>query len=188
MTSQAYAADTVTPEQSPANIPADPSQPVTFDGSPVKIAVETDGSTKTTSAGGAIVANPDGSVAVLGDAGEGVASIAAPWAKDANGVALPTKYPVEGSTLTQEIDMTGAAFPVVADPVIVPVIAAVVWVLIRACLRYKTCTAMVFGGLGRLTAATVASVAVTMGANIRCVTSRTGWRERVDCSVPRFWQ
>ncbi|MBT2229278.1 hypothetical protein [Nonomuraea sp. NEAU-A123] len=39
-----------------------------------------------------------------------------PWAKDANGNAVPTSYRVEGMTLIQTVNHTGAAYPVVADP------------------------------------------------------------------------
>lgn len=39
-----------------------------------------------------------------------------PWAVDARGRSLPTSYRIDGSYLTQEIDTSGATFPVVADP------------------------------------------------------------------------
>ncbi|MGC9670940.1 hypothetical protein ACNTMW_30885 [Planosporangium sp. 12N6] len=42
--------------------------------------------------------------------------IEAPWAKDATGRDLPTNYQVDGSTLVQHTDVTGATFPVVTDP------------------------------------------------------------------------
>lgn len=38
------------------------------------------------------------------------------WAVDANGEPVPTAYVVEGATLTQVVDVTDAALPVVADP------------------------------------------------------------------------
>ncbi|WP_031155363.1 hypothetical protein [Streptomyces erythrochromogenes] len=43
--------------------------------------------------------------------------IDAPWAKDANGKAVPTSYRLDGNTLVQTIE-TGpdTAYPVVADP------------------------------------------------------------------------
>lgn len=48
---------------------------------------------------------------------EAIAHIAAPWAVDANGSPLPTRYSVEGSTVIQTVETTAAtAFPVVADP------------------------------------------------------------------------
>lgn len=46
--------------------------------------------------------------------------IAAPWAFDANGVVVPTRYRVDGDTLVQEVDHTAGeyAYPIVADPTI----------------------------------------------------------------------
>jgi len=61
--------------------------------------------------------NPDGSVTAVGVDGALSAFVAAPWAKDAEGNPVPTRYEVRGATLTQVIDFTEAtAFPVVADP------------------------------------------------------------------------
>ncbi len=46
-----------------------------------------------------------------------IGRIAPPWAKDANGEAVPTSYRVERTTLVQDVDFTeDTAFPVVADP------------------------------------------------------------------------
>jgi Protein of unknown function (DUF2599) len=43
--------------------------------------------------------------------------IAKPWAKDANGIDLKTSYSiVSGNILRQKIELKGAVFPVVADP------------------------------------------------------------------------
>ncbi|OJX73170.1 hypothetical protein [Leifsonia sp. 71-9] len=43
--------------------------------------------------------------------------IASPWARDANGVAIPTRYHVDGNVLMQFVDHSArAAYPVVADP------------------------------------------------------------------------
>lgn len=43
--------------------------------------------------------------------------IDAPWARDANGEAVPTSYRVEGDRLVQTVDLDAAtAFPVVVDP------------------------------------------------------------------------
>ena len=61
--------------------------------------------------------NEDGSVVAAGRDGSFTAYVASPWAKDANGDAVPTHYEVSGNTLTQVVDFTAAtAFPVVADP------------------------------------------------------------------------
>lgn len=45
-----------------------------------------------------------------------VGEIAAPWAVDANGRQVPTSYEIVGSSITQKVNHTGAAYPVVADP------------------------------------------------------------------------
>jgi len=45
-----------------------------------------------------------------------IAHVSAPWAKDARGRSLPTRYESTGQTITQHIDRRGAVFPVVADP------------------------------------------------------------------------
>jgi hypothetical protein len=58
-----------------------------------------------------------GYVAVYDDGGEPVAVIEPAWAKDANGDAIATRYEIDGSTLTQVVDVDEhTAFPVVADP------------------------------------------------------------------------
>lgn len=58
----------------------------------------------------------DGSVLVT-SGGEFVAGVAAPWAADATGEAVPTHYYLDGTTVVQVVDLEGVtAFPVVADP------------------------------------------------------------------------
>lgn len=54
----------------------------------------------------------EGSAAVA----EVVGEVEPAWAIDADGVAVPTTYVIADGTLTQKVDTTGAAFPVVADP------------------------------------------------------------------------
>lgn len=48
--------------------------------------------------------------------------IAAPWAKDANGTAVATRYMIEGNNLIQVVDhnQPGVAYPVIADPKATP--------------------------------------------------------------------
>lgn len=58
----------------------------------------------------------DGSIWVRDDSGNVVNFIQRPWARDSAGQSLPTRYGVEGSVITQTIDLTSATFPVVADP------------------------------------------------------------------------
>lgn len=52
--------------------------------------------------------------------------VPAPWAVDAEGEAVPTRYRVEGTDLIQEVDFTATdAFPVIADPVwFIPLVVA----------------------------------------------------------------
>ncbi|NGN63634.1 DUF2599 domain-containing protein [Streptomyces sp. A7024] len=66
--------------------------------------------------GGRLAPGKDGSVAVLDARGKPVGGIEAPWAKDADGKAVPTEYRVEGDRLIQTVRHRGAAYPVVADP------------------------------------------------------------------------
>jgi len=70
--------------------------------------------------GGSIKLNDDGSAVVFDGSGQPIASVAPPWATDANGNAVPTHFEVnaDGTTLTQVIDhnANGVAYPVTADP------------------------------------------------------------------------
>ncbi len=46
-----------------------------------------------------------------------VATIEAPWAKDANGESVPTSYKLDGNDIVQTVETNDkTAFPVVADP------------------------------------------------------------------------
>lgn len=61
----------------------------------------------------------DGSwnISIKNNEGKILSSIVAPWAKDANGINIPTHYEVLWNTLRQYIDFdANTAFPVVADP------------------------------------------------------------------------
>jgi hypothetical protein len=58
----------------------------------------------------------DGAILVTSTSGRFVNLVQAPWAIDANGRHLKTSYRVVGDTITQTIDLAGAAFPVLADP------------------------------------------------------------------------
>ncbi len=61
---------------------------------------------------------PDGSIGVYTAADEFVGGIAAPWATDANGVAVPTRFEVRGGSVFQVVDHQSGdfAYPIVADP------------------------------------------------------------------------
>ncbi len=61
----------------------------------------------------------NGAVAVSDGAGRMVGFVAAPWAKDANGKEVATRYAVSGRTIVQTVDVSAStAFPVVADPTV----------------------------------------------------------------------
>lgn len=64
-----------------------------------------------------VVVASDGSAVVMDGSGQVVNHIAAPWARDAAGQPVPTKYTSSGNRLIQHIDVGPATvFPVVADP------------------------------------------------------------------------
>jgi hypothetical protein len=65
---------------------------------------------------GVRVASAGGGFVLFDTDGGIVGMIEAPWAKDATGRSLPTRYTVDGNALVQTTDTTGAKFPVVADP------------------------------------------------------------------------
>ncbi len=60
----------------------------------------------------------DGGVVIFDGEGNVVGGVAAPWAKDANGQAVPTHFQIEGAKLIQVVSHRDAdyAYPVVADP------------------------------------------------------------------------
>jgi len=62
---------------------------------------------------------PSGDVVALSDKGDFEFAIAAPWAKDADGNAVPTRYEVSGNELSQVVEHNeSSAYPIVADPTI----------------------------------------------------------------------
>lgn len=66
------------------------------------------------------------------DGWEFAGAFQAPWSADAQGVSLPTHYEVDGTTVTQVVDTTGAEFPVVSDPL--PLVAIGLGAIARALL------------------------------------------------------
>lgn len=59
----------------------------------------------------------DGSVLVRDTAGIIIGGYKTPWAYDATGAKVPTKFTLDGNTLTQTVDFDeNTVFPVVADP------------------------------------------------------------------------
>jgi hypothetical protein len=47
---------------------------------------------------------------------DAMATVAPPWATDADGRPVPTRFEIQDGALTQIVDHRGAAYPVVADP------------------------------------------------------------------------
>ncbi|MFF5494564.1 hypothetical protein [Streptomyces aquilus] len=67
--------------------------------------------------GATIRQTAEGGLVVLGASGSIIGGLETPWAKDANGKAVPTSYTLEGNTVTQTVTPNAdTAFPVVADP------------------------------------------------------------------------
>ena len=58
----------------------------------------------------------DGSYLFLDADGNQAGYISPAWAFDANGTAVPTSYRIDGTTLIQTVDHSGATYPVIADP------------------------------------------------------------------------
>lgn len=61
---------------------------------------------------------PSGGVEIVDEHNEAIAYVEAPWAIDANGDRVATRFHVEGQTLVQTVEHRGAAYPVVADPAV----------------------------------------------------------------------
>lgn len=57
-----------------------------------------------------------GVVLIRNAAGRAVGAVRAPWAIDARGTPVSTRFELRGRTLIQHIDHHGAVYPVVADP------------------------------------------------------------------------
>ncbi|WP_217180719.1 hypothetical protein [Streptomyces sp. AC495_CC817] len=75
----------------------------------------------TVESGGSLALLPDGGVSVLSAEGDAAAIVAPPWAKDAEGRDIPTRFEIDGTRLTQVIDTQAApdvVYPVVADPAV----------------------------------------------------------------------
>ncbi|MDN3028198.1 hypothetical protein [Streptomyces sp. S.PB5] len=67
--------------------------------------------------GATIRQTAEGGLAVFNASGTVIGGLETPWAKDADGKAVPTSYTVDGNTVTQTVAPNAdTAFPVVADP------------------------------------------------------------------------
>lgn len=67
--------------------------------------------------GASLVKQRDGGVQVRDTDGGALGIVTKPWAVDAAGKDLPTRYIVRGNKLIQHVDHRGATYPVLADPV-----------------------------------------------------------------------
>lgn len=88
-------------------------------------------------AGHTLEATADGGAQVIDDQGVIKVVFEPAWARDANDAAVPTRYVVEGNTLTQIVDHRNAenvAYPVVADPLplVVIVVVTVAMIVVAA--------------------------------------------------------
>lgn len=92
------------------------------------------GATLGRDASGAVFAsNADGKILGL---------FAAPWAIDARGASVPTKFEIDGNAIVQVVDHSSAAYPVVADPWwFVPVVIAGRAVVQKMAVRAATASA-----------------------------------------------
>lgn len=71
--------------------------------------------------GAELVENEEGGYEIVTEVEDGIAvaagEIESPWAVDANGTPVPTRYELDGTTLVQTVETrVDTAFPVVADP------------------------------------------------------------------------
>lgn len=80
---------------------------------------------------GAKITQQQGLVFIKSSTGDLIGGFTPPWAKDANGKNVPTRYEVAGTTLTQVVDhqtAQGVSYPVLADPLYARgMIAGVSW-------------------------------------------------------------
>ena len=69
--------------------------------------------------GASLEPSDDGGVQALRSDGSLLTAAAAPWARDANGLNIPTRFEIDGNKLVQIVDHRDAkniSYPVVADP------------------------------------------------------------------------
>ena len=66
--------------------------------------------------GRSISSTADGGYQILNSDGSAAITILPPWARDANDNLIPSSYSLNGTILTLRVDLSGATFPVVADP------------------------------------------------------------------------
>lgn len=111
--------------------------------------------------GADIIEDGQGGFEITREGSEGVhlpvATIDAPWAKDANGEAVPTSYKLDGNDIVQNVETNDkTAFPVVADP-------KITWGIVTGTVYFKKSETKKIAHNGMLAA--MASWALPPGLN-----------------------
>lgn len=86
--------------------------------------------------GGRIELSTDGGATVYDSASTPVLGVPAPWAKDAQGAVVATRFETDGRSLTQVVDHqnnTSITYPVVADPIWFAIAPAIFWWAVQRC-------------------------------------------------------
>lgn len=121
-----------------------------------------------------LVGDSTGGVVALDGAGQVVATVAAPWARDANGMDVPTRFVPDGTTVVQIVDHNAGtyAYPIVADPWVRG------WWGITLYLNRKQTNNLMFG-LAGATAASLfipdATVTKVVAASLGLFTGYANW-------------
>ena len=94
-----------------------------------------------------LLIDPLGGVAVIDLAGQPLATVDAPWARDANGVDVPTRFVVQGTALVQVVDHSAGnyAYPITADPLVRYWWG---WQLVMSNLQAERLAGAIFAGAG----------------------------------------
>lgn len=119
---------------------------------------------------------PDGGVELVGADGSVVAQIEAPWAVDAEGRPVATRYELRGSTIRQVVDHRdrSVAYPVVADP------------KVKFC-SYGTAVCVKFGKTDTARIAKAMNSSIAAGVSTLCgkipASNAAGLAARAICAV-----
>lgn len=99
----------------------------------------------------------DGSVKFFNADGSDSGGIVAPWAMDANGDEVSTRYALDGTTLVQTVEHKDAAYPVVADPA---------WFIVAAAIAIRVAAPTAAVVLSRCGAAQCAAIVRAAGSAV----------------------
>lgn len=66
--------------------------------------------------GSSLTLSKEGGVEAIDANGEPIVYVRPPWATDADGNDIPTRFTIDGTTVIQTIEHEGAVYPVVGDP------------------------------------------------------------------------